>query len=168
MVIPTVHPRQPSCIEIDISPTSRNVVVWIGTSNRNSRAGADVRNRQPILNPRPYAHCGTRLLAESEMINRASRLAKIRLHHRHPAVLVITVCARTWRRCCGSDLRGVGGACTPRSRPVHVLVRECKTQHRFRQFPTGWTARNSRHSWRTISTCTRENQNHRRYFLCCV
>lgn len=66
-LIPTIHPRQLLGIEIDIyAHQLANVVVWIGHIQQELRAGADVRNRQPILEPLDSIALRNAIIAESD------------------------------------------------------------------------------------------------------
>ena len=64
---PTVHPRQLFGIEIDIyAHQLASVVVWIGHIQQELRAGANVRDRQPILEPLDNVALRDAIVAESE------------------------------------------------------------------------------------------------------
>ena len=64
---PTVHPRQLLGIEIDeYAHQLAGVVVWIGHIQQELRAGVDVKNRQPILEPLDNIAHEDAIVTESE------------------------------------------------------------------------------------------------------
>ena len=62
---PKVHPRQLFGIEIDeYAHQLANVVVWIGHIQNGARSGANIRRREPILDPLDNIECRNAVVSE--------------------------------------------------------------------------------------------------------